>query len=140
MLQTFDPRNENIQVNIDGTLYHRDEAKVSVFDSVVQGGDAVWEGLRVYDRRIFCLTEHLDRLRESAKAMAFSEIPSHEEIIDEISKTLAANEMFDEAHIRLTLSRGRKITSGMDPRTQSIRPQRSSSWQNSRSQSTTSRG
>jgi len=122
MLQKFDPRNDNIQVNIDGQLYHRDEAKVSVFDSVVQGGDAVWEGLRVYDRRIFCLTEHLDRLRESAQAMAFTQIPSHEEITAEISKTLAANEMYDEAHIRLTLSRGRKITSGMDPRLNQFGP------------------
>ena len=116
MLQKFDPRNENLKVNIDGKLYHRDEAKVSVFDSVVQGGDAVWEGLRLYDGKIFCLTEHLDRLRDSARAMAFVDIPSHEKLTDEIRKTLAANQMTDEVHIRLTLSRGRKITSGMDPR------------------------
>ncbi|MEM7455475.1 MAG: aminotransferase class IV [Planctomycetota bacterium] len=122
MLQKFDPRNKDIKVNIDGELIHRDQAGVSVFDSVVQGGDAVWEGLRLYDGKIFCLAEHLDRLRESAKAMAFTEIPSHEEITNEIKKTLAANEMTDGVHVRLTLSRGRKITSGMDPRLNQFGP------------------
>lgn len=116
MLQQFDERNRNLIVNINGRLLPRDEAGVSPFDSVVQGGDAVWEGLRLYDGRIFRLTEHLDRLRRSALALAFAEIPSHDEIIHEIKRTLAANEMRDEVHIRLTLSRGVKITSGMDPR------------------------
>lgn len=116
MLQTFDERNRDLKINIDGTLYHRDEAGISPFDSAVQGGDAVWEGLRLYDGRIFKLTEHLDRLRSSALALAFTEIPGHEEIVAEIVKTLEANEMRDDVHIRLTLTRGVKITSGMDPR------------------------
>ena len=116
MLQTFDERNRNILININGRLLPRDEAGISPFDSVVQGGDAVWEGLRVYDRRIFRLTEHLDRLRSSAQALAFGEIPSHDEIIDQIKRTLAVNGMTDGVHIRLTLTRGVKITSGMDPR------------------------
>lgn len=116
MLQKFDERNRDLQININGQLFHRDEAGVSPFDSVVQGGDAVWEGLRLYDGRIFRLIEHLDRLRSSALALAFKEIPSHEQIVDEIKKTLAANNMTDGAHIRLTLTRGVKITSGMDPR------------------------
>ena len=116
MKQTFNPKNKDIQVNINGKLYHRDNAGVSPFDSVVQGGDAVWEGLRLYNGRIFKLIEHLDRLRHSALAMAFTDIPSHGEIIDEIRKTLEANEMTDGVHIRLTLSRGLKYTSGMDPR------------------------
>ena len=103
-------------ININGALQHRDLAGVSPFDSAVQGGDAVWEGLRLYQGRIFKLIPHLDRLRDSAKAMAFSEIPSHDEIIREISKTLMANEMSDGVHIRLTLSRGVKYTSGMDTR------------------------
>ena len=63
MLQTFDERNRDLLVNINGQLVHRDQAGVSPFDSAVQGGDAVWEGLRLYDGRIFRLTEHLDRLR-----------------------------------------------------------------------------
>ncbi|MCH9002095.1 MAG: aminotransferase class IV, partial [Planctomycetes bacterium] len=116
MLQSFNPKNRDLIVNINGKLIHRDEAGVSPFDSAVQGGDAVWEGLRLYNGRIFKLTEHLDRLRGSALALAFVEIPPHEHIIGEIKRTLAANDMRDGVHIRLTLTRGVKITSGMDPR------------------------
>lgn len=116
MLQVFDERNRNLIVNIDGNLIHRDEAGISPFDSAVQGGDAVWEGLRLYDGRIFRLAEHLDRLRSSAMALAFQEIPSAEEFTEELRRTLAANEMTDGVHIRLTLTRGVKVTSGMDPR------------------------
>ncbi|MDE2663482.1 MAG: aminotransferase class IV [Gemmatimonadota bacterium] len=116
MLQRFDERNRDLTVNLNGTLVHRDEAGVSPFDSVVQGGDAVWEGLRLYDGRIFKLREHLARLRSSALALAFAEIPSDEAIIEEIRRTLAANRMRDGVHIRLTLTRGVKVTSGMDPR------------------------
>jgi len=116
VLQQFDERNRDLIVNIGGRLLHRDEAGVSPFDSAVQGGDAVWEGLRLYEGRIFKLVEHLDRLRSSAKALAFAEIPTHEEIIAEIRRTLEANAMSDGVHIRLTLTRGVKYTSGMDPR------------------------
>src|ERR687885_2869311 len=116
MQQKFDDRNKDLIVNINGKLVHRDQAGVSPFDSAVQGGDAVWEGLRLYSGRIFKLTEHLDRLRSSALALAFAEIPSHEAIIEEIRRTLAANGMRDGVHIRLTLTRGVKYTSGMDPR------------------------
>ncbi|MXW55292.1 MAG: aminotransferase IV [Gemmatimonadales bacterium] len=116
MLQRFDERNRDLSVNVNGALVHRDEAGVSPFDSVVQGGDAVWEGLRLYDGRIFKLGEHLARLRSSALALAFAEIPADEEIIEEIRRTLAANGMRDGVHIRLTLTRGVKVTSGMDPR------------------------
>src|SRR5690606_37162085 len=114
--QSFNTKNKDILININGDLIHRDQAGISPFDSAVQGGDAVWEGLRLYNGRIFKLTEHLDRLRASALAMAFTDIPSHEKIIEEISKTLSANQMTDAVHIRLTLSRGVKYTSGMDPR------------------------
>ena len=116
MLQTFNEKNRDLIVNINGRLVHRDQAGVSPFDSSVQGGDAVWEGLRLYDARIFKLQEHLDRLERSARALSFAEIPSPEKIIDEIKRTLAANHMRDGVHIRLTLTRGAKITSGMDPR------------------------
>ena len=115
MIQQFDKRNKDIKVWINGELLHRDEAKVSVFDSVVQGGDAVWEGLRVYDRKIFCFDEHLNRLMESAKSMDFENIPTLEYIKDAIFSTLKANGMKDDTHIRLTLTRGKKITSGMNP-------------------------
>lgn len=115
MPQLPDSRNENILININGELYPREEAKVSVFDSVVQGGDAVWEGMRVYNKKVFMLEEHLDRLVKSAKAMAFTDIPSKDEVKTEVFKTLRANNMYDEAHIRLTLTRGKKVTSGMSP-------------------------
>jgi branched-chain amino acid aminotransferase len=116
MLQHYNQKNKDLVVNVNGKLVHRDQAGVSPFDSAVQGGDAVWEGLRLYDGRIFKLTEHLDRLRSSALALAFQDIPSHEHITDEIRRTLAANGMRDGVHIRLTLTRGVKYTSGMDPR------------------------
>ncbi len=116
MLQQFNEKNRDILININGKLLPREEAGVSPFDSVVQGGDAVWEGLRLYDRKIFKLEEHLDRLRGSALALAFESIPTHEEITTEIRRTLEANNMVDGVHIRLTLTRGVKITSGMDPR------------------------
>jgi branched-chain amino acid aminotransferase len=116
MLQQFNEKNRNLIVNINGRLIHRDEAGVSPFDSVVQGGDAVWEGLRLYNGRIFRLDEHLDRLRHSALALAFAQIPPRDEIVEQIRRTLAANQMRDGVHIRLTLTRGVKVTSGMDPR------------------------
>ncbi len=116
MLQTFDERNRDLIVSVGGRLAHRDQAGVSPFDSVVQGGDAVWEGLRLYNGKIFRLDAHLARLRRSAQALAFEKIPSDDEIIAEIRRTLAANSMTDNVHIRLTLTRGVKITSGMDPR------------------------
>jgi branched-chain amino acid aminotransferase len=122
MLQKFDERNRNLIVNINGQLVHRDKAGISPFDSAVQGGDAVWEGLRLYNGRIFKLHEHLDRLERSAQALSFAEIPPSEKIVEEIKHTLAANNMSDGVHIRLTLSRGLKITSGMDPRLNQSQP------------------
>jgi branched-chain amino acid aminotransferase len=116
MLQVFDERNRDLIVNVGGKLSHRDKAAVSPFDSAVQGGDAVWEGLRLYQGKIFRLDEHLARLRASAKALAFGPIPDDEEITEQIRRTLAANGMRDSVHIRLTLTRGIKLTSGMDPR------------------------
>ncbi len=116
MLQQFNEKNRDLLININGAVVHRDKAGVSPFDSAVQGGDAVWEGLRLYNGRIFKLNEHLARLRRSADALAFTETPPNEKIIDEIRRTLVANGMRDGVHIRLTLTRGLKTTSGMDPR------------------------
>src|SRR6266536_6524242 len=109
-------RNADLRYWVDGHLVHRDKAAISPFDSVVQGGDAVWEGLRLYRGRILRLDEHLARLRRSAMALAFGSVPSDEEITDQIRQTVQANGMTDNVHIRLTLTRGAKITSGMDPR------------------------
>lgn len=116
MLQTFDPRNKDIKIYVNGEIVSRDEAKVSVFDSVVQGGDAVWEGLRLYKEGIYLLDRHLSRLQDSAHAMAFVDVPTNDQIKQAIKETIEANQMVEGVHMRLTLTRGEKITSGMDPR------------------------
>lgn len=109
------PMNEQILVWVGDELLPRENAKVSVFDSIVQGGDGVWEGLRVYNGKVFKLDEHLDRLFDSAKAMAFVNVPKRNEIKQAIFTTLISNGMRNNAHIRLTLTRGKKVTSGMSP-------------------------
>ena len=122
MLQQFSDKNKDLIVSINGVLVHRDKAGISPFDSAVQGGDAVWEGLRLYNDRIFRLREHLDRLRDSALALAFRDIPTHEAIVGHLRAVLAANGMRDAVHVRLTLTRGVKYTSGMDPRINNAGP------------------
>ncbi|KAI4369405.1 hypothetical protein MLD38_017847 [Melastoma candidum] len=109
------PANEKLLAWVGDEILPRESAKVSVFDSVVQGGDSVWEGLRVYNGKVFKLEEHLDRMFDSAKALAFVNVPTREEVKDAIFKTLIRNGMFDNAHIRLSLTRGKKVTSGMSP-------------------------
>jgi branched-chain amino acid aminotransferase group I len=115
-MTAVDPRNEKILVNINGRLVPRIEASVSVFDSVVQGGDAVWEGLRIYRGRIAAFPQHLQRLQNSAKALAFAGVPDTAVVRQAVFDTLRANDMRDGAHIRLTLTRGEKVTSGMNPK------------------------
>lgn len=109
------PSNEKILVWVGDEILTRDMATVSVFDSVVQGGDSVWEGLRIYKGKVFKLEEHLDRLFDSAKALAFNNVPTRDVVKEAIFKTLIRNGMFDNAHIRLSLTRGKKVTSGMSP-------------------------
>ena len=115
-MQSPDPRNQHIKIYVNGDLLPRNDARISVFDSVVQGGDAVWEGLRVYKGRIAALAGHLQRMQNSAKTLAFAEVPTVDEIRQALFRTLEANGMTDDTHIRLTLTRGEKITSGMNPR------------------------
>lgn len=117
-----DSRNDSILVYVNDRLVPRAEAKVSVFDSVVQGGDAVWEGIRIYDGRVYQLDAHLDRLMDSARAMGFAEVPSRDTIREALFATLKANGMRDDTHVRLTLTRGEKTTSGMDPRLNKFGP------------------
>ena len=116
MIQKYDERNNTIKIFIDGIIFDRSDAKISVFDSLVQGGDGVWEGLRVYNGKIFCFEQHINRLLESAKSLDFNNIPSVSYIKKAVLSTLEANKMRDGVHIRLTLSRGIKITSGMNPK------------------------
>lgn len=122
MLQQYNTQNDNLLIYINGQLYPRQEAKISVFDSAVQGGDAVWEGIRVYNGRIFSLDKHLERLQNSAHALDFKGVPDNAFITQAIFETLRANNMRDGVHIRLTLTRGLKITSGMDPRLNQFGP------------------
>jgi branched-chain amino acid aminotransferase len=116
VLQRYDERNADIVYWVDGVLRHRSEPGISPFDSVVQAGDAVWEGLRLYDGKVFALRDHLARLRRSAAALGFGGVPSDLEIGHAVRETLQANNMTDGVHVRLTLTRGVKVTSGMDPR------------------------
>ena len=116
MLQTYSEKNKDLVVYIDGQLIHRDQAGISPFDSSVQNGDAVWEGLRLYKGRIFRLEAHLDRLYTSAAMLRYQGVPKREFVIDALRQTLLANHMHDGVHVRLTLTRGIKYTSGLDPR------------------------
>lgn len=83
-----DPRNADVLIWVGDRLVPREYAQVSVFDSSVQGGDAVWEGMRVYDGRVFKMEEHLDRLFDSAHAMNYNGVPSREYIRESIFNTL----------------------------------------------------
>jgi len=116
MLQEYNPKNKNIFIHVNGELLKREDAKVSVFDSIVQNGDGVWEGLRVYPEGIVCYDKHLTRLQEGAHALGYEGVPTKKEIKKAIKETLDANSMNDDTHIRLTLTRGEKVTSGMDSR------------------------
>src|SRR5215469_8120481 len=111
-----DPRNDAIQVSINGKLFPRDEAKVSVFDSGYVLGDGVWEGLRVHDAGLPFLDQHLDRLYEGAKAIDMDIGLNRAGLIEQILATLRANKMRDGVHIRLMVTRGLKATPYQDPR------------------------
>lgn len=111
-----DERNQNILININGELFARDEAKVSVFDSAFMLGDGVWEGLRIHHGKAAFLDTHLDRLYGGAKALDFHPGISKAELAERIYATLAANDMHDGVHLRLMVSRGTKSTPYQDPR------------------------
>ncbi|MGJ3231404.1 MAG: aminotransferase class IV [Oceanicaulis sp.] len=113
-----DPRNASIRIWINGDLFARDEAKVSVFDSGFILGDGVWEGLRVHHGRIAFLDRHLDRLFEGAKAIDMDVGLTRERLTQALYETLAANgmETGEGVHIRLMVTRGIKATPYQDPR------------------------
>ena len=112
---TPDARNDAILINVNGTLTHRAQAVVSVFDSGFMLGDGVWEGIRVHGGRMAFLDQHLDRLWEGAKAIAMDIGISREEMIRRLEETIAANQM-DACHIRLMVTRGIRSTPYQDPR------------------------
>ena len=108
-------KNENIYININGELFSRDKAKISVFDSGFLLGDGVWEGIRLHKSKLVFISEHLDRLFNSARGISLNIPLSKDEIIFEIEKVLSKNEMTDDVHIRLIVSRGDKITPYQNP-------------------------
>ena len=108
-------KNDDIFININGELFHRKEAKISVFDSGFLLGDGVWEGIRLHQSKLVFIENHLDRLYASAKGISLNIPYSKENIIDEINKVLDKNKMDDNIHIRLVVSRGDKITPYQNP-------------------------
>lgn len=111
-----DSRNEDILISVNGELFKRNEAKISVFDSGYLVGDGIWEGFRLKKGSLVFLKEHLDRLWQSAKAVHLIFPFSKEELVEMIWKTLDANGMKDGVHIRLMITRGIKKTPSQDPR------------------------
>ena len=111
-----DPRNKDILISVNGDLYPRDQAVVSVFDSGFILGDGVWEGLRVHYGKIAFLDQHLKRLYEGAKAIDMDVGLSRAELGKRLYDTLRANQMQDGVHIRLMVTRGVKATPYQDPR------------------------
>ena len=108
-------KNQEIYININGKLFHRSEAKISVFDSGFLLGDGVWEGIRLHESKLLFIDEHLDRLFNSAKGISLNIDLKKEDIISEIKKVLIKNNMHDDVHIRLIISRGDKITPYQNP-------------------------
>ena len=111
----YNSKNENIFININGELFSRNKAKISVFDSGFLLGDGVWEGIRLHKSKLVFISEHLDRLFNSARGISLNIPLSKDEIIFEIEKVLLKNEMTDDVHIRLIVSRGDKITPYQNP-------------------------
>jgi len=109
-------KNKDIFININGKLLHRSKAKISVFDSGFLLGDGVWEGIRLHKSKLVFIEDHLDRLYSSAQGISLDITYSKKEIIGEINKVLHKNNMYDNIHIRLVISRGDKITPYQNPK------------------------
>ena len=110
-----DQRNENIIIYINGEFFPRKEAKISVFDSGFLLGDGVWEGIRLYNKRLCLIDEHLERLYRGAEKLKIGLGKSKEELIALIYETVHANAMDSDVHIRLIVSRGLKQTPYQHP-------------------------
>ena len=111
-----DPRNENVLISINGELFPRQEAKISVFDSGYLVGDGVWEGIRLHHGTLVFWDDHMDRLFQGAKAIGMDIGMSREEIKSSVEKVLEANNMEDGVHVRVMVTRGIKKTPSQDPR------------------------
>ncbi len=104
-----DARNADILIYVDGKMQPRDKAVVSVYDSGFMLGDGVWEGLRLYDGHIPFLDAHLERLFEAALYIRLDIGQTPDALKQAIWATLDANDMKTDVHIRLMVTRGRKV-------------------------------
>ena len=104
-----DPRNRDIQIWINGTLKHRAQAMVSVYDSGFMLGDGIWEGMRLYNNNWAFIDEHIDRLFEAAKAIDLDIGMNRNGVISAVLETQLANSMSTDVHCRLMITRGIKI-------------------------------
>ena len=117
-----DPRNEDVLISVNGELFPRKEAKVSVFDSGFLLGDGVWESFRLHDGKLVFIEEHLDRLFHGASEISLDPGRSRDEIRSDINRVISANEMHDNVHLRLIVSRGLKPTPYQAPWVISSKP------------------
>ena len=111
-----DARNANIKIFINGELLHRDDAKISVFDSGYLVGDGIWEALRLHNDKLVFLDLHLNRMWEASAAVGMKLPFTKEELTKNIWKTINANDMHDNVHVRTMITRGIKKTPSQDPR------------------------
>lgn len=111
-----DDRNDNVLIYVNGELFPRDQAKISVFDSGYLVGDGIWEALRLHDGVLVFLDEHLDRLWSAAATVGMDLKMTRQELTDKIWYTLKANDMHDGVHVRFMITRGIKKTPSQDPR------------------------
>lgn len=111
-----DPRNRDVKILINGVLFPREEAKISVFDSGYLVGDGVWEAFRLHEGVLVFLDQHLDRLWQGAAAIGMKLTFTREELVDMVWKTIKANDMYDHVHVRVMITRGIKKTPSQDPR------------------------
>ena len=105
-----DPRNSEVIISVNGDLLPRSEAKVSVFDAGFLLGDGVWESFRLHKGNLVFIDEHIQRLYHGADTISMDIGKSREEMLSEIHRVVDANEMFDDVHVRLIVSRGLKPT------------------------------
>jgi len=111
-----DTRNNDVLIYINGDLFHRNEAKISVFDSGYLIGDGIWEAVRLHNGVLVFIDQHLERLYAAAKSIGLDLRLSKQELINEVNKVLQANGMTSDVHVRIMYTRGIKKTPSQDPR------------------------
>jgi branched-chain amino acid aminotransferase len=109
-----DPRNADVQIYVNGEFFHRSEARISVFDSGFLVGDGIWEGIRLHHGQFAFLDQHLDRLFTAARAVDL-DIGSRADIDTALRATVERNDMVDDVHVRLMITRGDKATPSQHP-------------------------